>query len=66
MPAAAPDTRNDIGGLMPELASRPQVNSGKRKLSGPERAAVLMLSLGERYGGKIIALLEDDELSELS
>src|SRR5690242_367798 len=66
MPAAAQDSRNDIGGLMAELASRPQVNSGKRKLSGPERAAVLMLSLGERYGGKIIALLEDDELRELS
>jgi flagellar motor switch protein FliG len=67
MPAAAPqDTRADIGGLMAELASRPQVNSGRRKLSGPERAAVLMLSLGEQYGGKIIALLEDDELRELS
>src|SRR3954453_22985966 len=60
------DSRNDIGGLMAELASRPQVNSGKRKLTGPERAAVLMLSLGEQYGGKIIALLEDDELRELS
>jgi flagellar motor switch protein FliG len=71
MPAAAPDKsadamRVDIGGLMAELASRPQVNSGKRKLTGPERAAVLMLSLGEQYGGKIISLLEDDELRELS
>ena len=58
--------RDDIGGLMAELASRPQVNVGRRKLSGPERAAVLMLALGERYGGKIFSLLDDDELREIS
>ena len=58
--------REDIGGLMAELASRPQVNVGKRKLSGPERAAVLMLALGEQYGGKIFGLLDDDELREIS
>jgi len=58
--------RDDIGGLMAELASRPQVNPGKRKLSGPERAAVLMLALGEQYGGKIFSMLDDDELREIS
>lgn len=58
--------RSDIGGLMAELASRPQVNAGRRKLSGPERAAVLMLALGEQYGGKIFSLLDDDELREIS
>lgn len=58
--------RTDIGGLMAELASRPQVNPGRRKLSGPERAAVLMLALGENYGGKIFSLLDDDELREIS
>ncbi len=58
--------RDDIGGLMAELASRPQVNVGKRKLSGPERAAVLMLALGEQYGGKIFSMLDDDELREIS
>jgi flagellar motor switch protein FliG len=58
--------RTDIGGLMAELASRPQVNPGRRKLSGPERAAVLMLALGEQYGGKIFSLLDDDELREIS
>ena len=57
--------REDIGGLMAELASRPQVNPGKRKLSGPERAAVLMLALGE-HGGKIFNMLDDDELREIS
>ena len=58
--------RDDIGGLMAELASKQQVNPGRRRLSGPERAAVLMLALGERYGGKIFGLLDDDELREIS
>ncbi|HVV60746.1 MAG TPA: flagellar motor switch protein FliG [Pseudolabrys sp.] len=51
---------------MAELASRPQINEGKRKLTGPERAAVLMLALGERYGAKIFGMLDDDELREIS
>src|SRR5579872_53304 len=58
--------REDIGGLMADLAGRPQVNKGRRKLKGPQRAAVIMLSLGERYGGKIFGLLDDDELRQLS
>ena len=37
-----------------------------RKLTGPERAAVLMLALGEKYGAKIWNMLDDDELRELS
>ena len=64
--AATNAERDDIGGLMAELASRPQINPGRRKLSGPERAAVLMLALGEQYGGKIFSLLDDDELREIS
>ena len=60
------DMREDIGGLMAELASRPQVAVGKRKLTGPERAAVLMLALGEQYGAKIFSMLDDDELREIS
>src|SRR5581483_10550681 len=74
MPSAYAETRKDaknqvredIGGLMAELASKPQVNPGRRKLTGPERAAVLMLALGERYGAKIFGLLDDDELREIS
>src|SRR5579884_1462148 len=65
-PKALEAMRADIGGLMAELASRPQVNPGRRKLTGPERAAILMLALGEQYGGKVIQLLDDDELRELS
>ena len=59
-------TRSDITGLMADLASRPQVNKGRRKLKGPEKAAVLMMALGEQYGGKIFSLLDDDELREIS
>ena len=58
--------REDIGGLMAELSKRPQTPERTRKLTGPERAAVLMLSLGEQYGAKIFSLLDDDELREIS
>jgi flagellar motor switch protein FliG len=64
--ASAAAVREDIGGLMAELASRPQVNPGRRRLTGPERAAVLMLALGEQYGGPIFSMLDDDELREIS
>jgi flagellar motor switch protein FliG len=37
-----------------------------RQLTGAERAAVLMLALGEQYGGKIWALLDDDDLRQLT
>jgi len=39
---------------------------GGRRLTGPERAAVLMLALGEQHGSKIWGMLDDDELRELS
>ena len=35
-------------------------------MSGPKRAAILMLALGEQYGGKVWSLLDDDEVRELS
>jgi flagellar motor switch protein FliG len=40
--------------------------TSKRKLNGPERAAVLMLALGEQYGAKIWGMLDDDELRQIS
>src|SRR6185503_14543452 len=58
-------TRDDIGGLMAELSKRPHAQERARKLTGPERAAVLTLSLGEQYGAKIFGL-DDDELREIS
>src|SRR6478609_526490 len=64
--AAAPARHNEIADLVATLAGR-QTNSGAgRKLRGPERAAVLMLALGEQHGEKIWKLLDDDELRQLS
>jgi flagellar motor switch protein FliG len=69
--APAPDrnltTQSDIASAVAALASRQgQTTKHIRKLTGPERAAVLMLSLGEQHGAKIWSLLDDDELRELS
>src|SRR5215208_6255888 len=64
-------SQKDIATLMATLATR-QTNAptadtaGSRKLNGPERAAILMLALGEQYGGKIWSLLDDDGLRSLS
>src|SRR5499427_6774757 len=61
------DTSNDIASLVASLASRQaQAQAPPKTLTGPERAAVLMLSLGDQYGAKIWSLLDDDELRELS
>jgi flagellar motor switch protein FliG len=62
-------TSSDIAALVATLASRQaqaQATAAARQLTGPERAAVLMLALGEQYGGKIWGMLDDDELRELS
>jgi flagellar motor switch protein FliG len=58
---------NEIESLVATLAGR-QNEQGKstRQLSGPERAAVLMLALGEQHGAKIWNLLDDDDLRQLS
>jgi flagellar motor switch protein FliG len=56
---------NDINSVLATLATR-QGNKKAPALKGPQRAAILMLALGEQYGGKIWALLDDDEVRELS
>ncbi|MDE2373185.1 MAG: flagellar motor switch protein FliG, partial [Hyphomicrobiales bacterium] len=43
-----------------------RTQSESKSLTGPQRAAVLMLALGEQHGAKIWGLLDDDELRELS
>jgi len=61
-------TAGEVENLVATLASR-QASATvikPRDLSGPERAALLMLSLGEKYGAKIWALLDDDELRQIS
>jgi flagellar motor switch protein FliG len=58
-------TEAEIGNLVATLASRAPTQVA-RPLSGPERAAVLMLALGDQYGSKIWGMLDDEELRELS
>src|SRR5277367_2785068 len=57
---------NDITSVIANLASRQASRPKGPKLSGPKRAAILMLALGEQYGGKVWSLLDDDEVRELS
>jgi len=58
--------QNEVANLVAALAHRAPEQHAARALTGPERAAVLMLSLGEQYGSKIWGLLDDDELRQLS
>src|SRR6266511_1663290 len=62
----SPGSQRDIASVMATLAGRQPEGTGIRKLTGPERAAVLMLALGEQHGSKVWSLLDDDELRELS
>jgi len=65
-PAQPAQSTNEIESIVAALASRQSTAPKKRQLTGPERAAVLMLALGEQYGGKVWNLLDDDELRALS
>jgi flagellar motor switch protein FliG len=64
--AAEQESRTEIANLVATLASRQAEHGVGRQLSGPERAAVLMLALGEQYGSKTWSLLDDDELRQIS
>ena len=65
--AAHGKSSQDIESIVAALASRQPTDGRKmRSLTGPERAAVFMLALGEQYGGKVWNLLDDDELRALS
>src|ERR1700753_1368181 len=55
----------DITSVIASLAPR-QAGKAKSNIPGPKRAAMLMLALGEQYGGKIWQMLDDDEVRELS
>src|SRR5205809_3061166 len=65
---AVPQKSNasDITTVISSLASRQSNRPKAEPLSGAKRAAILMLALGEQYGGKVWALLDDDEVRELS
>ena len=58
---------NDITSVISTLGQRAGSRAGRSEaLAGPKRAAILMLALGEQYGGKIWSLLDDDEVRQLS
>src|SRR6266851_3211777 len=65
---SVPQTTNssDIATVIANLASRQGNRPKGPAMSGPKRAAILMLALGEQYGGKVWSLLDDDEVRELS
>lgn len=57
----------DIASVVATLASRQGGRTAAAaQLSGPKRAAIMMLALGEQYGSKVWSLLDDDEVRELS
>ncbi len=60
--------RTDVTSALEALASRAAASNSanRRQLTGPERAAVLMLALGEQHGAKIWNMLDDEELRQLS
>src|SRR6476619_7433076 len=64
----AQEHNNQIADLVATLAGRQSANATAtaRPLKGPERAAVLMLALGDQHGEKIWKMLDDDELRQLS
>src|ERR1700732_5210106 len=64
--APAKQTENEIADLVATLAGRQPAGGSARALSGPERAAVLMLALGDQHGERVWKLLDDDELRTLS
>ena len=43
-----------------------RVREDYRTLTGPEKAAILMLSIGEEHAAKLFALMDDEEIKELS
>jgi flagellar motor switch protein FliG len=43
-----------------------RVREDFRTLSGAEKAAILMLSLGEEHSSRLFALMDDDEIREIS
>jgi flagellar motor switch protein FliG len=65
MPAAK-KSETEIADLVATLAGRQPASGTGRTLTGPERAAVLMLALGEQHGEKVWKLLDDEELRTLS
>ena len=46
--------------------AKANVREDVKSLTGPERAAVLLLSLGDEHGAPIWKVLDDEEVTEVS
>ena len=46
--------------------AKSQIKEDLRAISGPERAAIFLLSLGEEHGQKLWQLMDEDEIKEVS
>src|SRR6195256_1723470 len=47
-------------------APKTQIKEDLRALTGPERAAIFLLSLGEELGAKLWQMMDEDEIKEVS
>jgi hypothetical protein len=47
-------------------APKPQVKEDIRSLTGAERAAIIMLSLGEDHSQQVWKMMDEDEIKEVS
>src|SRR3954470_24708805 len=43
-----------------------RVREDYRSLTGPEKAAILMMSLGEEHAARLFELMDDEEIREVS
>jgi flagellar motor switch protein FliG len=43
-----------------------RVKEDYRSLTGPQKASIMLLSLGEEQAGKLFSMMEDDEIKEIS
>ncbi len=56
----------DFANAMATLAAGGVNTDLANKLAGPQKAAVLMLALGDEHGARVWKLLDDDEIRQLS
>ena len=43
-----------------------RIREDYRGITGPEKAGILLMSLGEEQAGKLFSLLDDEEIKEIS
>jgi flagellar motor switch protein FliG len=51
---------------MPATGTNLRLRDDYRTLSGPEKAALLMMAIGEENAGRLFTLLDDEEIKEIS